>query len=212
LNTISSLNFAEIISGWHCPLSFSKDPSTYDAFYYINGAYTMLPIKSTPCLQTLSTTILNSVQSYLKLPIAVPSWVAELPEPSRSAAIYRSRKYGSPNVMEGFLPHVTVGFDPTTADDTTPANKHNDPNSEEDSSLSLKDTTNLQWRVNTMKQWNDAYEEVRETCLDNVEGIALGKSSVGGTVLANSRMGYWNLAKKDDGPDVKQNEYYAITE
>jgi len=36
------------------------------------------------------------------------------------------------------------------------------------------------------------YKQERETCIDEVQGIALGITSVGGTVLANSRMGYWN--------------------
>lgn len=208
LNVLSSLNFTEILDGNNCPLSFAKDQST-NAFYTINGAYTMLPIESTECLQTLSTTLLHSLQSYLRYPIVVPNWVAELPEPSRSAAIYRSRTYGSANVLDGFQPHVTVGFDPIS--DTPPA--MHDPTSKD--SLSLKDQSSLQWRDDTMKQWNEAYKQVRETCIDEVQGIALGKTSVGGTVLASSRMGYWNLAHnvKDDGPhDANQKGYYAIVE
>lgn len=153
LGTISSLNFTEIMDGWNCPLSFAKDQST-SAYYNINGAYAMLPIEDTPCLQTLSTKLLHSLQSYVRHPIVVPSWVASLPEPDRSSAIYRSRTYGSPNVLEGFDPHVTVGFDPTVSD-SSPA-KHDSVQS------------SLQWRVDTMKQWNDAYQLVRETCIDEV--------------------------------------------
>ena len=40
-------------------------------------------------------------------------WAAQLPEPVCSAVINRSQQYGSPYVLEGFHPHVTVGFDPS---------------------------------------------------------------------------------------------------
>lgn len=198
LGTISSLNFTEIMDGWNCPLSFAKDQST-SAYYNINGAYAMLPIEDTPCLQTLSTKLLHSLQSYVRHPIVVPSWVASLPEPDRSSAIYRSRTYGSPNVLEGFDPHVTVGFDPTVSD-SSPA-KHDSVQS------------SLQWRVDTMKQWNDAYQLVRETCIDEVQGIALGKNGVGGTVLANSIMGYWGWSGDGNGShNANRNGYFAVVE
>ena len=44
-----------------------------------------------------------------------------------------------------------------------------------------------------MNEWNNLYKQEREHCVDEVQGIALGMTSVGGTVLANSRMGYWNV-------------------
>mmetsp|Transcript_37994 Transcript_37994/g.80051 ORF Transcript_37994/g.80051 Transcript_37994/m.80051 type:complete len:343 (-) Transcript_37994:169-1197(-) len=200
LGAISALNLTEMIAGWNCPLSLSNEYSTPSStsYYKINGAYTMLPIEDTPCLQTLSTALLHSLQSYLKQPIEVPSWVASLPEPDRSSAIYRSRTYGSPNVLEGFDPHVTVGFDPSGAD--APEGQQ-------------------QWREDAMRQWNDAYEQVRETCMDEVQGIALGKNGVGGTVLADSRMGYWELPSKPKAHlsrnglrSADRNRYYAAEE
>ena len=201
-NTISSLNFTNVLAGLNCPLSFTTTSSKYDdnsIFYNIQGAYTMVPIDITPCLQKLSDSILHSLKPYLKYPIEVPSWVAELPEPDRSAAIYRTRQYGSPNVLQGFAPHVTVGYDPNLM------------------------ANNLQWRIDTMNQWNDAYKQIRETCIDQVQGIALGKTGMGGTVLSSGRMGYWNVpvtsSKSKGGDETRvndakqdENEHYAVVE
>ena len=166
--TISSLNFTDISIGLqNCHLSF-KSTANDDIFYNINGSYTMLPIELTPCLQTLSTTLLHALQSHLHHPIQVPSWVADMDEPQRSKAIYRTRQYGSPNVLEAYVPHVTVSYDP-----------------------SISKSLTSQWRVDKMNEWNNLYKQEREHCIDEVQGIALGMTSVGGTVLANSRMGYW---------------------
>ena len=170
-NAISSINFTEIIAGVNCPLSFANDQST-SAYYKINGAFTMLPIENTQCLQALSEKLVYTLQPYLRRPIIVPSWVASLPEPARSAAIYRCRTWGSPNVFEEFEPHVTVGYDPI-------------------SSYVAHATT--KWRDDAMKQWNEAYVQV---CIDEVQGIALGKTGVGGTVLAKTQMGYWKFRGK----------------
>ena len=92
-------------------------------YYTINGDYTMPPLKNTDCLRDLSTALLRSLKLYLRRPAIVPSWVACLPEPERSAGIYRCREYGSPNVLDGFVPHVTVGFDPPAT--TTTSNARN---------------------------------------------------------------------------------------
>jgi hypothetical protein len=204
LNEISSINLTEIITRMECTLAFySKNPS--NTFYIINGDYTMLPIANTPCLQTLSDTILFAMKSYLRQPVVVPNWVADLPEPSRSASIYRSREYGSPNVLEGFDPHVTVGFDTPTILLT--------PSQQVRSAMQLilgsggnsldnhsnNQANNLQWRIDAMNQWNDIYQQAvtSESCVNQVSRIALGKVGVGGTVLANSRMGYWDIPPGD---------------
>lgn len=179
LNVLSSLNYTEIIAGQNCHLSFAIDKSTH-VLYTINGDYTMIPIENAPCIQNLSNSLLHSLQSFLRYPIVVPSWVAELPEPTRSAAINRVRSFGSPNVEDGFDPHVTVGFDPNA---------------------------DLQWRDDSMKHWNDDYQQVHGTCTGKVQGIAVGKIGVGGTVLANSRMGYWNVAH-----DASQEGSYATVQ
>ncbi len=192
LNDISHLNFTEIISGMECTLSyFSKGAS--NTFYVINGAFTMLPIEKTPCLQMLSDTVLYTMKSYLRQPVAVPEWVAQLPEPTRSESIYRSREYGSPNVLEGFDPHVTVGFDPPIFSLTSSQHvwsSSQSPILESDGQANI-----LQRRSEAMNQWNDLYGQAvsSENCVNDALGIALGKVGVGGTVLADSIMGYWDI-------------------
>ena len=43
--------------------------------------------------------------------------------------------------------------------------------------------------------------------MDEVEGIALGKTGVGGTVLANSRMWYWKLVAGTGKKSKRENSY-----
>ena len=53
-----------------------------------------------------------------------------------------------------------------------------------------------------MERWNDKYGRVPiGACVDDAREIALGVSSVGVTVLANSRMGYWEFANVTRGGD-----------
>ena len=53
-----------------------------------------------------------------------------------------------------------------------------------------------------MEWWNDKYGRVPiGACADDAREIALGVSSVGVTVLANSRMGYWEFANVTRGED-----------
>jgi len=191
LDTISTINFTNVMHGLDCTLSLSTqsfiEPVNYsnndDKYYTINGAFTMLNVQNTPCLKSLSSTILHTVESFVKRPVIVPSWAASLPEPQRSAAIYRSRKYGSPNVLEGFIPHLTVGFDPPSAITAAASHHH---------SLRIEHTSR-QWREDAMEQWNEGFALVKDRCSSKVKGIAVGRNSVGGTVLANSRMRYWSV-------------------
>jgi hypothetical protein len=189
LNKISSINFTNIIHDWdECTLSLTTQSFLQDTdnnnkknnknYYTINGAYTMLNIHKTSCLQSLSNTIVQSVQSYIKHPIICPSWIGSLPEPQRSMAIYNCREYGSPNVFDRFAPHLTVGFD-----------------------ISSDYDNNMKWREDAMDRWNEGFASVNDNsnngddgCTANIEGIAVGVNSVGGTVLANSRLKYWRLA------------------
>ena len=214
LRTISSINFNDIITrstnpideggggrGVGCHLSLISSsiytpPSSisssalssreYSHYYYtINGNYIMLPINNTSCLSTLSNTLLMKLKQYIHHPVLVPGWVANLPEPERSAAIYRARTYGSSNVLDGFVPHVTVGFEPSGS------------------------RRRRKWRMDVMERWNDIYLNQSiiisngtngQQCTDDiVTAIALGKSSVGGTVVANSNLGYWPIVNETDG-------------
>lgn len=124
LRTIDSLNFTSINAST-CPLSFTaaetKDSASLvsdsffsinnDKYFTINGAYTMIPVKNNDCLQSLSNKLLAPLQKFLKLPAQIPSWVNELPETERNEKIAKITEYGSPNVLENFEPHVTVGYD-----------------------------------------------------------------------------------------------------
>jgi len=195
LETISTINFTNVIHGLECKLSLSTESfigldnlNHDDKYYTINGAFTMLIVQNSPCLKKLSDTILHTVESFVKRPVIVPSWVASLPEPQRSAAIYRSRKYGSPNVFEGFLPHLTVGFDPPTVTNAAVSHHH---------SLRVEQTSR-QWREDAMKQWNEGFKLVKDRCSSKVKGIAVGKNSLGGTVLANSRMKFWSVGGHEE--------------
>lgn len=200
LDTISKINLTNIVEGLDCTLSLSPTQSSIDhhqydssnnreKYYTINGAFTMLHVHNTPCLQALSHAVLEPIESFVKRPVQVPSWVASLKEPERSAAIYRSRKYGSPNVLEGFVPHLTVGYDPSTTATTE---------------RSAAAPAHVDWRENVMDQWNQEFS-MFDSCSSDLKGVAVGRNSIGGTVLANSRMKYWNVKN-----DTIQNEVQAV--
>lgn len=123
LQTIDSLNFTSINAS-ACPLSFKGEAApadetpaesffsiNSDKYFIINGAYTMIPVKNNDCLQNMSNMLLVSLQQYLKLPTQIPAWVNELPDAERIEKISKIREYGSPNVLDNFDPHVTVGYD-----------------------------------------------------------------------------------------------------
>ena len=80
----------------------------------LSGPYAMYVLPSFPCLQSLSNTILYAVQPYVNHSQPIPSWIQDLPEPSRSKKIDYIKRYGSPNVLDEFDPHVTVGYDEIT--------------------------------------------------------------------------------------------------
>eukprot|EP00573_Skeletonema_grethae_P003738 CAMPEP_0201694374 /NCGR_PEP_ID=MMETSP0578-20130828/6673_1 /ASSEMBLY_ACC=CAM_ASM_000663 /TAXON_ID=267565 /ORGANISM="Skeletonema grethea, Strain CCMP 1804" /LENGTH=317 /DNA_ID=CAMNT_0048180057 /DNA_START=60 /DNA_END=1013 /DNA_ORIENTATION=+ len=193
LETISKINFTQVVEGLECTLSLSPTQPFMDhhqhnsnnsekKFYTINGAFTMLHVQNNPCLKALSNAVLDPIESFVKRPVRVPSWVASLQEPERSAAIYRSRKYGSPNVLEGFVPHLTVGYDPSTERSAAVALAH------------------LDWREDVMEQWNEEFSVSSmsgSSCGSEVKGVAVGRNSIGGTVLADSRMRYWDVVTKN---------------
>ena len=91
------------------------------------------------------------------------------------AAINRVEKYGSPNVKDGFSPHITVGYDTESIE-----------------AFQAVQTS----KIEVMDQWNSLYKPVQNECVDEARAIALGRNGEGGTVLANARMGYWKLPKK----------------
>ena len=92
---IEKTNFTQILSNEpSCQLSLQAGPDDPSHFYIVNGAYTMLPVKKTGCLQILSDTMLSALESYIRKPVEVPSWVNDLPESERIAGMF-------------FEPHLT---------------------------------------------------------------------------------------------------------
>lgn len=77
----------------------------------VNGAYSMYQIENTSGMQTLSDSIVQSTKEFITPNQTIPEWVYNLPEPMRSQKIAYVKKYGSPNVLDGFDPHITVGYD-----------------------------------------------------------------------------------------------------
>eukprot|EP00559_Dactyliosolen_fragilissimus_P009627 CAMPEP_0184867770 /NCGR_PEP_ID=MMETSP0580-20130426/27648_1 /TAXON_ID=1118495 /ORGANISM="Dactyliosolen fragilissimus" /LENGTH=322 /DNA_ID=CAMNT_0027368221 /DNA_START=25 /DNA_END=993 /DNA_ORIENTATION=- len=68
-------------------------------------------INATSCLQRLSDSIVNNTYTFYSKNDTLPDWVHNLPEPERSRKIRLFELYGSPNVFDEFVPHVTVGYD-----------------------------------------------------------------------------------------------------
>lgn len=194
LDEISSIDFTDVVSAMDCALSsYSMDAANNS--YVISGAYTMLNIPKTPCLRTISNKVLFAMKSYLRQPTVVPDWVTALPEPARSESIHRCEEYGSPNVLEGFDPHVTVGYDPPTTFSST--SLQHVRSSLRSQSTESDDGDIYQWRTDAMKKWNDLYQQAASSddCVNDAFGIALGVVGVGGTVLTDSIMGNWNISQ-----------------
>jgi hypothetical protein len=51
------------------------------------------------------------LKKYVHRPPPVPDWVYSLPLKERRRALELIERFGSPNVLDRFQPHVTVGFD-----------------------------------------------------------------------------------------------------
>ena len=77
---------------------------------YPAGSYAMLNVSLTPCLQSYSDAVVNAIHSFSQPNQTVPGWVLSMPEPERSEKIKLVQQFGSPNVYQGFAPHVSVGW------------------------------------------------------------------------------------------------------
>ena len=261
VKTIGSLNFTSINAS-SCPLSFKAETTVAtptdsffsinnDKYFIISGAYTMIPVEKNSCLQHLSDSLLAPLKKFLKMPADIPSWVNELPEEEKNNRVSKIEKFGSPNVLEFFEPHVTVGYDehyynPILRATQCPdgqcldlqgacqpvVNCFADPCIEVPGekcgqgelckanfcggcnfsceSLSVQDSVHgqTQLRLDAMEQWNEQFQMISSDCDGNVMGIAVGKTGLGGTVLANSRLGHWGLYDdiKDHNTDSNKNK------
>ena len=77
----------------------------------VNGDYSMYSVQNNHSLLSLSNAIVEKLHRFIYPHQPVPSWVYDLPEPSRSRKIEYVNKYGSPNIFDEFEPHMTVGYD-----------------------------------------------------------------------------------------------------
>ena len=126
----------------------------------IQGAYTMLNIQKNACLQYISDTIVNHTKSFVSFPSSVPDWVYTIPDPKvREEKIELIREYGSPNVFEGFDPHVTVSFERNWDDN---------------------DKDRVKARYNKVQRLN---HDLPTKCNQTGQFLALGYTSTGGTVV-----------------------------
>lgn len=80
----------------------------------VQDGYAMYFVSASQCLQELSDRVVNATMQYIRRPPVIPDWIHSLPEPERKKLFERIQKFGSPNVHEGFNPHVTVGYDAVT--------------------------------------------------------------------------------------------------
>jgi len=135
----------------------------------LKGAYAMYNVPPTDCLQYLSDTIVNATHQYIKRPPTIPDWIFQLPLDQRRAMLERIERYGSPNVYEGFVPHVTVGYDTAAITNTTIATQ----------------------RSQTLHSYS-----APQPCFGNVSTVAIAKSGIGGSVLQNGLLLEVSLANE----------------
>ena len=128
------------------------------------GAYTQWPVQPSDCLQVLSDSIVDQLSKYIKRPPIIPDWVWTLPEPQRSRKLEMIQRYGSPNVYSEFQPHATVGFDTTTP-------------------------TNNSTRRARIRAMNRIANDMPQPCGGMIRTAAVAKVGVGGTVLADGKVG-----------------------
>jgi len=135
--------------------------------FSVSGTYAMWIIPDTECLQNLSDAVVTAASTYMYRPPTIPDWVRSLPEPERSMRIELVMKYGSPNVMEMFSPHVTVGYDITTSAEN---------------------------RRKTMESLKET--KPSPICSGIISAIRVGETGVGGTVLQGGIIGEIRMAPR----------------
>lgn len=110
-STEELLNATAIAIGNATTPCLVKWPSANRAI--LSGPYAMYFIPNNACLQNLSNSIVKGLRQYMHRPPTIPAWVYNLPRGQRRRALDLIESYGSPNVLERFVPHVTVGYDTT---------------------------------------------------------------------------------------------------
>jgi len=141
------------------------------------GAYTQWPVQASDCLQILSDSVVDELYTFIKRPPIIPDWVRTLPEPQRSRKLDMIQRYGSPNVYSEFQPHVTVGYDATTP-------------------------TNNNTRRVRVRAMNRIANVMPQPCGGMIRAGAVAVVGVGGTVLADGRVGNDIALHLPDGDGV----------
>ena len=97
----------------HCASSNSTSSFPIGTTKNASGSYCMLGVPATNCLSGLSMEVVLATMKYLhpSAKSSIPAWVNDLPENEREIKIDLIRNYGSPNVMSGFAPHLTLAVD-----------------------------------------------------------------------------------------------------
>jgi hypothetical protein len=141
--------------------------------YSAKSGYAMIGVELSTCLQLLSDTLVHRTHHLITQPAPIPDWVYALKEPLRSRKIHLIQQYGSPNVFSEFQPHVTVAYFEFGYDN------HYDVTDTNSSSMIVE------------QKWQEMSEEFNSSnsttanhhCHGISKSIALGRSSVGGSVL-----------------------------
>ena len=79
----------------------------------LSGTYGMLSTSNTKCLQGLSNKLVEKLSKYLtnEAKSTIPEWIYTLPIETQQEKIKLINEYGSPNVFDDFIPHVTLTYD-----------------------------------------------------------------------------------------------------
>lgn len=164
LHTVNQTKLDELVNSIDSQIQkFSTEaPSScnlqfFDPIVNYSGSYVMLRIEKYECLQYYSDSIVNATKRYVNKNSTIPVWVKDLPEPSKQNLINNIKKYGSPNVFEAFDPHVTVAY--------------------------YNNIVESQKRMDLEDVIHKLEDSSKSSCTQIAKSIALGFSSVGGSVL-----------------------------
>ena len=79
------------------------------------GSYSMLPVAVNDCLQNMSDLLVRRTHHLALSNQTIPAWILLLPEPERSMKMDMLSRFGSPNVLSQFNPHITLACAPNAS-------------------------------------------------------------------------------------------------
>ena len=159
----------------------------------VAGPYAMYDNPMTPALQSLCDDIVQAVRPYLH-PSGnndMPPWVKTVqPAEKRDRKMRYMEQYHSPNVLDEYDSHVTVGYDTTSTTKerlATLERYYNDQSEEVVTDGSNSNSSND----------DDVNNNVENTISMRIRHVAIGKVGVAGTVLKGGILRAFALSKKD---------------